>query len=92
MIINATAHYFLMSFRFNKQTAKDFDLIPSGNFFIHKHDGSVWIEKKLYDLGWGKENGFMRLPELSFDDLCSSTKINLARQLVKEIAGRINRL
>lgn len=64
--------YFLLSFRFNKSTFDDFGLIPSkedSNLFIDKNDDSQWLWQKSYDFGWGNENGFMRLPELNFEEL-----------------------
>ncbi|HHZ20380.1 MAG TPA: hypothetical protein GX391_07730 [Firmicutes bacterium] len=31
---------------------------------------SKWIEKEIYDYGWGNEIVFVKLPELGFDDSC----------------------
>ena len=63
--------YFRMSFRLNKVTPDEFGLVESGTdtyLYIDKIDGSIWKKKTLYDFGWGNEYGFMRLPELSFDE------------------------
>lgn len=32
-------------------------------------DNSLWIERNLFDLGWGKEKGLCRTPLLSFEKL-----------------------
>ena len=32
-------------------------------------DNSLWKKRNLYDFGWGKENGYYRLPLPQFDDL-----------------------
>ncbi|MFA5419213.1 MAG: hypothetical protein WC341_12225 [Bacteroidales bacterium] len=34
-----------------------------------KEDGSLWQKKEMIDLGWGKENGFCRLPILDYEHL-----------------------
>lgn len=62
--------FFVMSMRFNKCCASDFDLIARGeNEAYNPLDGSTWRKTELYDFGWGNENGFYRLPLLGFDKL-----------------------
>ncbi len=61
--------YFMMSTRFNKSSYKDFGLIEENGKYILKEDNSEWMMKNLYDLGWGKENGFCRLPLGNFEFL-----------------------
>ncbi len=64
--------YFRMSKMFNKRSPQDFGLtISAGNAVIDPQDGTIWIFAPLYDFGWGKENGFYKLPELSFSELIS---------------------
>ena len=51
---------------------EDFNLYPSdtdSDIYIDKSDNSKWLKKYLYDFGWGGQNGFMRLPQLDFQDL-----------------------
>lgn len=60
---------FLMSIRFNKQSPQDFGLTCKNGRFILDKDGSEWLPYQLYDLGWGQENGFVRLPLCSFEKL-----------------------
>ena len=70
--------YFLMSRRLNKTTAKDFGLCPqSETRAVCESDGSVWQKAELYDFGWGKECGYIKLPmpdeKLLFDIVLHST-------------------
>jgi hypothetical protein len=71
-IIDISKKYFLLSFRFNKSTPDDFGLVQSkddSTIFIDIDDTSQWVRQESYDFGWGNENGFMRLPELNFEQL-----------------------
>lgn len=61
--------YFLMSFRFNKQHPQDFGLIYKDGKFIRENDDTEWIPCQLFDLGWGEENGFYKVPLGTFDQL-----------------------
>lgn len=62
--------YFVMSIRFNKCIASDFGLISKNeNIAINPIDNSIWIKTKLYDFGWGKENGFYKIPLPNFNTL-----------------------
>ena len=72
MEVNLDQQYFLMSFRFDKTNPEDFDLAPSSeqdDLFKRTSDSSNWKKKNLYDFGWGRENGFVRQPELDFEEL-----------------------
>ena len=61
---------FLMSTRFNKCSASDFGLVAlADNKTLDSKDGSIWEKAKLYDFGWGEENGFYRVPLPTFDTL-----------------------
>lgn len=62
---------FMMSMRFNKESPEDFGLIPSEDtdIYIMPSDKSLWKKCNLYDFGWGKENGYYKLPLPQFDDL-----------------------
>jgi hypothetical protein len=64
---------FMMSKRFNKSLPEDFGLTYTANpsEFLRVSDCSKWIKRELYDLGWGRENGFYRLPLPSFEELVS---------------------
>ena len=62
--------YFVMSIRFNKHNATDFGLISNDTTTaINPKDGSLWQKTNLYDFGWGKENGFHRVPLPGFETL-----------------------
>ena len=63
-------HYFVMSKRFNKCKASDFGFVSiDSNKAINPKDNSIWIKTNLYDLGWGKENGFYKSPLPGFSTL-----------------------
>lgn len=62
--------YFMMSRRFNKSKPEEFGLIPyRENTYLLPVDNSLWVASEMYDFGWGPENGYYRLPELSFEEL-----------------------
>lgn len=62
---------FMLSKRFDKKTPGDFGLIASkdADIYIRPSDNSLWKRRNLYDFGWGKENGYYKLPLPQFDDL-----------------------
>jgi hypothetical protein len=69
--IDPLKRYFLISFRSNNTKPEEFGLRKAekeGEFFYPK-DKSFWVQRNLYDFGWGKEYGFVRLPELGFEEL-----------------------
>jgi hypothetical protein len=51
--------------------AEDFGLIPIGNGERGRllQDSSEWLPISLYNLGWGAENGYYRVPMLDFNRL-----------------------
>lgn len=62
--------FFVMSIRFNKQSALDFGLTDKGNgMAVNQADGSLWKKDLLYDFGWGPENGYYRVPLPDFSHL-----------------------
>lgn len=62
--------YFMMSFRFNKQYPQDFGLTKiNHDIAFNPVDNSKWQAKLLYDFGWGKENGYCKLPIPDFTKL-----------------------
>ena len=62
--------YFVMSRRFNKRSAADFGLSDLGDdMAVRSSDGSLWQKALLYDLGWGPENGYYRVPLPDFPQL-----------------------
>lgn len=61
--------YFIQTTRFSPQfNILGFEKIEEG---IYKNtlDNSLWIERNLLDLGWGREIGLCRTPLLSFEKL-----------------------
>jgi len=63
--------YFLMSQRYNKIEAEDFGLVKTNesDIFLQPEEKSKWIKRDLYDLGWGPEIGFCRIPIPDFSQL-----------------------
>ena len=62
--------FFVMSKRFNKQSALDFGLSDQGNgMAVNPDDGSLWKKDLLFDFGWGAENGYYRVPMPDFPHL-----------------------
>ncbi len=55
--------YFIQTTRFMPIDYKKygFKFIDNNTILLEK-DGSIWKSTKLYDLGWGRENGFYRTP------------------------------
>jgi hypothetical protein len=57
---------------YNKNKPEDFGLTRTqGNdkIYLCESDRSEWVKKELYDFGWGNENGYVRMPQLGFEDL-----------------------
>lgn len=62
--------FFVMSKRFNKQSALDFGLSDKGSgMAVNPDDGSLWKKDQLFDFGWGPENGYYRVPLPDFPHL-----------------------
>lgn len=62
--------FFVMSKRFNKQSALDFGLSDKGSgMAVNPDDGSLWKKDTLFDFGWGPENGYYRVPLPDFPHL-----------------------
>lgn len=60
-------NWFVMSIRFDKCQALDFGFIQiDSERAVNPKDNSLWIKCKLYDFGWGQENGFYRVPLPTF--------------------------
>ena len=61
---------FVMSTRFDKCEASDFGLEQlDAERAVDPKDRALWVRCKLYDFGWGKENGFYKAPLPDFDAL-----------------------
>lgn len=62
--------WFMQTLRHYPCSIADFGLKEYENGVLYrKEDQSYWISKPLYDLGYGKEDGFCKLPVLKFDEL-----------------------
>ena len=71
----------MQTIRFYPKSYTDFGLKKlDGDIYLLVEDNSMWKERKLYDLGYGKEIGFFRMPELSFDELINLTFVILDKE------------
>lgn len=62
--------YFMQTLRHYPCSISDFGLQESDDgTYYHEEDQSYWVSKSLYNLGYGKENGFCKLPMLEFEKL-----------------------
>lgn len=62
--------YFMQTLRHYPCSISDFGLCKSDDgTYYREEDQSNWISKPLYDLGYGRENGFCKLPMLDFEKL-----------------------
>lgn len=64
--------YFIQTTRFVPIDFKKYGFkVIDGNTILLEKDGSIWKSTKLYDLGWGRENGFYRIPMPKKEELFS---------------------
>lgn len=94
-----TEKLFMMSIRFNKNSPKDFGLVPSNedDIFIMSTDNSRWKKHNLYDFGWGKENGYYKLPLPNFEQLvdiilssdCNDNKYGAAAIILEDYCDEL---
>ncbi len=64
--------YFVQTTRFSPDSYEGLGFVKTDNHLYRlQEDGSVWAERALYDLGWGREKGLYRLPLPSFEQLIS---------------------
>lgn len=68
--IDINQNHFIASFRYNKNKPEDFGLkkVDRKDHFVDKN-GTLWKNQILWDLGWGNEYGFVRIPEPNFEQL-----------------------
>lgn len=65
------------------EAAKNFGLKKIENeTYVKIDDGSIWKERPLLDLGWGKENGFYRVPLLPKEKLLELV-IDFDKRIIK---------
>lgn len=62
--------YFIQTTRFSPIDFKKYGFkVIDDNTLLLEKDFSIWKKRKLYDLGWGKENGYCRTPIPSKEEL-----------------------
>ena len=66
--MDLTIKYFYLTINFSSKWNNEFMLINE-DIYINTLTGEHFRKRLLYDFGWGQENGFERLPSLTFDEL-----------------------
>ena len=62
--------YFIQTTRFIPINYKKYGFkVIDENTLLLESDNSIWKKIKLYDLGWGQEDGYYRTPMLSKEEL-----------------------
>lgn len=62
--------FFIQTTRFYPDRFEKFGFNKNHDgLYVYEKDNSLWREKTLLDLGYGKEKGLVRIPELSFEKL-----------------------
>ncbi len=69
--ININDNYFYMPFGPVTLDPKEIGLRPTffKNIYIDNKTGTKWRKCMLFNTGWGRPEGFEKLPELEFNDL-----------------------
>jgi hypothetical protein len=64
--------YFVQTTRFSPASFEELGFVKADDhLYRSQEDGSIWAERALYDLGWGRERGLCRLPLPNFEQLIS---------------------
>ncbi len=52
--------------------------------YVYTKDNSLWRERALLDLGYGREKGLVRIPELSFESLIQLVLVDYNDKICEE--------
>lgn len=61
--------YFYITIHFSPDYERTVFLKYQDDLYINTETGEIYRKRLLYDFGWGQENGFELIPQLSFDEL-----------------------
>ena len=61
--------YFYISIHFSPDYEETVFSKYQDDLYRNRETGEMYRKRLLYDFGWGQENGFELLPQLSFDEL-----------------------
>lgn len=61
--------YFYITIHFSPKYKDTIFTHVKGDLYRHEKTGELFRERLMYDCGWGQENGFERLPQLTFNEL-----------------------
>ena len=77
--------YFVQTTRFYPDNFEKLGFIKiDDELFMYKKDKSFWKKRNLLDLGYGKEIGLVRTPELTFDQLISLVLIEYSGNVCED--------
>ena len=77
--------FFIQTIRFYPEGFEKLGFLKKDDgFYIYTKDNSLWKEKPLLDLGYGKENGLVRIFDLSFNDLVKLVLIDYSGIICEE--------
>lgn len=77
--------FFIQTTRFYPKNFEKLGFLKKDDgFYIYTKDNSLWKEKPLLDLGYGKENGLVRMPNLNFNDLVKLVLIDYSGKICDE--------
>lgn len=61
--------YFYITIHFSPDYERTVFSKRQDDLYINSETGELYRKRLLYDFGWGQENGFELMPQLSFDEL-----------------------
>ena len=61
--------YFYITIHFSPDYEKTVFVKHRDDLYINTETGEMYRKRLLYDFGWGQENGYELIPQLSFDEL-----------------------
>ena len=61
--------YFYITIHFSPDYERKIFSKQRDGLYVNAETGELYRKRLLYDFGWGQENGFELMPQLSFDEL-----------------------
>ena len=75
--------YFYITINFLPEYEKTIFIKRQDGLYINTETGEIYHKRLLYDFGWGQENGFEIIPQLSFDELIKLVEKPMVQQKKK---------
>ena len=77
--------FFIQTTRFYPNNFEKLGFVLKDNgLYTYQKDNSLWEERKLLDLGYGKEKGLVRIPTLNFNSLIQLVLIDYTGKICEE--------